>query len=819
MDSNQGFEGMLRYILESNFTCSDIINLDDLLRKRLEKFIDQLEPGSVYSIMVKAKLLGVDGVYIRSMGEKRFFEKGVNREAFIRTIIAKVKDGLLKYDQSLEGEIYIDYYKNISKYFVNSKMLKRIGEGLERELLMILGLEPSIIKSMDLLKNSKEFEFKHTYDFPLMKKVNRLNKNMLPIVVIDLETYKDKDGILTVYAAGFKSDDNIKMYYMLDYQSSDVMVRTFLEELLLEVKDGSVIYAHNFARFDGFLLYRHLRRMQIEGILHMAEIITSNAIKLLKINLLSKKYKGKSVRIQDSYNILGASLRKLCEAFNVKEAKGYFPHSFVTIDRLGYSGGTPSKEYFEEISDNEYEEIKSENWVLRDECLKYLRLDLVSLMEILKVFTNLIKKEYNLDVGRSVSISALAFRIFRAIYYKEELNVKIIHGNVYKDIKRGFFGGKTEVYERKGKNLYYYDVNSLYPFSMLKDMPVGNPTLRYFKIPVDSSILNKAFGFAHVQIKAPKGIKRPILPVRIDGRIYNPLGSWSGIYFIEELKQAIKYGYEIKVDYLYEFERGKDLFKEYILDNYKKKAENTGSKRQLYKLLLNSLFGRFGMLEYYPDNKIVSGDELLIIDQKEKVIDVQDIMNDEYRLEVDRKGISMLSEDMKENEGRVKMNIQSMPIAAAITAYSRIFMNKIIMDEKYKVFYTDTDSLVLNKGLPKELVSSKEIGKFKLEHKVKEGVFIVPKVYGLNCGNNKYICKVKGVRSKVGYEEIKEWIEMKRTKVFKEKRVYRDLESGIREEEVEINVTGKLIGRHLSKGYKTRPVNINKEYPELMKKS
>jgi hypothetical protein len=278
---------------------------------------------------------------------------------------------------------------------------------------------------------------------------------------------------------------------------------------------------------------------------------------------------------------------------------------FVMFNTLGYSGVKPGREYYEEISDTEYEEIKRENWVLRDECLKYLRLDLVSLMQILKVFTKLIKDEYKLDVGRSVSISGLALRIYRSCYYKEDMNIKIIKGNVYTDIKRAFIGGKTEVYERKGKNLYYYDVNSLYPFSMLKDMPVGDTTLRYFKIPVEGRILNNKFGFAQVQIKAPKGINRPILPLKANGRIYNPLGSWSGIYFIEELIQAMEYGYEIKVEYLYEFDRGKDLFKDYVLENFKKKTESTGSRKQLYKLLLNSLFGRFGMLEYYPNNMIV----------------------------------------------------------------------------------------------------------------------------------------------------------------------------------------------------------------------
>ena len=41
----------------------------------------------------------------------------------------------------------------------------------------------------------------------------------------------------------------------------------------------------------------------------------------------------------------------------------------------------------------------------------------------------------------------------------------------YNDIKQAYFGGNTEVYKPRGKYLYYYDVNSLYPYVALQDMP------------------------------------------------------------------------------------------------------------------------------------------------------------------------------------------------------------------------------------------------------------------------------------------------------------------------------------------------------------
>jgi hypothetical protein len=44
-------------------------------------------------------------------------------------------------------------------------------------------------------------------------------------------------------------------------------------------------------------------------------------------------------------------------------------------------------------------------------------------------------------------------------------------------------------------------------------------------------------------------------------------------------------------------------------------------------------------------------------------------------------------------------------------------------------FYTDTDSVVRCSPLPEELISSTELGKFKLEYRVREGIFLAPKSY------------------------------------------------------------------------------------------
>ena len=49
---------------------------------------------------------------------------------------------------------------------------------------------------------------------------------------------------------------------------------------------------------------------------------------------------------------------------------------------------------------------------------------------------------------------------------------------MYEFIKDSYYGGAVDVYKPYGKNVYRYDVNSLYPYIMKNyPMPVGQPTI------------------------------------------------------------------------------------------------------------------------------------------------------------------------------------------------------------------------------------------------------------------------------------------------------------------------------------------------------
>lgn len=64
------------------------------------------------------------------------------------------------------------------------------------------------------------------------------------------------------------------------------------------------------------------------------------------------------------------------------------------------------------------------------------------------------------------------------------------------------------------------------------------------------------FGFLRVKVNAPDNLHIPLLQTQVNGTSLAALGSWTGWYFSEELKYALKLGYTFEVYEGVLFERG-----------------------------------------------------------------------------------------------------------------------------------------------------------------------------------------------------------------------------------------------------------------------
>jgi len=230
--------------------------------------------------------------------------------------------------------------------------------------------------------------------------------------------------------------------------------------------------------------------------------------------------------------------------------------------------------------------------------------------------------------------------------------------------RKAFFGGRTE-----GFNLYhecsadeevlYLDYTSLYPaVNKYGWYPIGHPKL-YKVITPEEAITKK--GLIYCDILPPRGLYYPVLPLKVGGKLNFVLcrtcgetncedsckhndnermlrGTWTHL----EILKAIEKGYRInKVHSMEVFEQGETgLFEDYVnrflkikqessgwpkdcksdeqkeeyIKTYyeregvlleKAKIEHNAGMREVSKLFLNSLWGKFGQRDNLIKNKFI----------------------------------------------------------------------------------------------------------------------------------------------------------------------------------------------------------------------
>ena len=156
--------------------------------------------------------------------------------------------------------------------------------------------------------------------------------------------------------------------------------------------------------------------------------------------------------------------------FEVNTLKGVFPYKFSKTINLFYLGNTPDISYYEKIKSDDYKSMQSSEWSFKNESIKYLTDDLNSLYEVLIKANKQIFLDYNIDMTDSLTISGLSVRNFLKNYYSD--NIPLVNKtSLYRDIKKAYYKGITEVYKPFGNNLYYYDVNYLYLYVALQYLP------------------------------------------------------------------------------------------------------------------------------------------------------------------------------------------------------------------------------------------------------------------------------------------------------------------------------------------------------------
>ena len=206
-----------------------------------------------------------------------------------------------------------------------------------------------------------------------------------------------------------------------------------------------------------------------------------------------------------------------------------------------------------------------------------------------------------------------------------------------------------------------------------------------------------------------------------------------------------------------DYQKGKaSIFKSYISYFYEKKqrgglpnaTDEEKACKPLYKLLLNSLYGKFGQRHF---NKSYYGYNFDLHRKinPDKVINVHD-----YGFREERGVIKKME---VENDERGIGDL--VRISSWITAVARLRLWKMMFYLMYSgtsdnikdrmIYYADTDSIITTGVLPSRYCDKNDIGKWDLEKKALYGYFILPKFYSLIDEKAKIDIKSKGIRKNI----------------------------------------------------------------------
>jgi len=289
-------------------------------------------------------------------------------------------------------------------------------------------------------------------------------------------------------------------------------------------------------------------------------------------------------------------------------------------------------------------------------------------------------------------------------------------------VRKGYYGGRTEAFKRGYvEKLNYYDVNSLYPSVMKLKLP--NPNSAKYHEKVDERYLIYE-GMINCVVECPDDLNKPFLPYRNEddnGKLIFPSGTFKGTWTCFELRYAIQLGYKIKQfnDAVIYYDK-QIYFADYVDKLYYERQEckkHGKSEQLIYKLLLNSLYGKFGQNS--------AGDDWLHIDSpdmnKVKPEQIIEIIDDTF---------------VRVKSSRTAIFVQPI-ISAYVTAFARTLLYQYI--EKYDVYYCDTDSIFTPDTVPASL----ELGTMKFEGLIQDVVIVKPRFYKINMNAKTYV-KLKG---------------------------------------------------------------------------
>jgi len=471
------------------------------------------------------------------------------------------------------------------------------------------------------------------------------------VIGLDTETYLENNVMKPFLIQVYSEDFEPRIEEVFEVFKNEEVIR-FGKWLISKRIRGSILVTFNLA-FDISVIAKALNdpEYKVYAIISNGRTIGSKIIKTKHVT-----------RIIDIKNLVNVkSLSELAKMIGMEKFKR--PIYLGTKEAL--------KQY---INNPHYREVMR-NYALQDAKICYYAFKkLVSTLEP-HFSINKIKQTIG---GLSAYVYGKHYTHYDFPQYPNEIEEKF---------KMSYRGGRTEVIKRGSNDVkvYYYDINSLYPFVMFSyryPYNFNNGNGRFVK---KSDIDLDYEGIARVLISVehelpPLGVKR-ILEDKHERLIF-PEGKIISWFTYPELRyvEENNIGRIEKVYEAFEFRVWCYPFREFVKDLYGYRLQHKEDKfaYKFYKMVMNSLYGKFG--EYK------NGELILLTNEGVKKVKKEDM-----------------------NKFRKYHNVVW---ASYITAYGRLELHKRFKLAGFsKIYYCDTDSLITSTQMP----ISEELGGLKLE--------------------------------------------------------------------------------------------------------
>lgn len=487
-----------------------------------------------------------------------------------------------------------------------------------------------------------------------------------------------------------------------------------------KVKGNPTIYFHNL-KFDGEYILNYLFNKGYKWVKDKKEVedntfttlITDTGLWYMIEIYFKVGKKTKKVKILDSLKILNFSVDKIAKDFHL-------PISKLEID---------------------YNEVRKVNHVLTEEEIKYIRNDVTIMAMALEImFKEGLTK-------MTIGSDALS-------WYQDKLGAfksyfPILDYDIDKVIRKSYKGGWTyanplHIEEEIGEGIVI-DKNSMYPFQLCdKTLPFGEP------IHFDGRYIeDKSYPLYVQSITCSFKIKKGKLPTI---QLKNTLGFIPNEYIettngelvtltLTSVDLNLFYDHyeveDITFNGGYKFKGIKGLFNTYVTTwmnrKNESKKEGNASMYIISKLLLNSLYGKFGL---NPNTR-----------SKEPYLSDEGVLK-----------MHLLPYEIRDSI--------YVPVATFVTSYARediIRSAQKIRDYSLKKYgkdyflYSDTDSIHALKLEEEELKNLMEIddyklGAYKVESTFKRAVFIRQKCYIEEDYNGVVHSTIAGLPKKLSYK-------------------------------------------------------------------